>query len=468
MKRLLNVVLAGVLLAGVPVLAQEAGAATAPGPQVSLPFSTESAAGPSSGGAGSPTLNGTVGERCNGGAPLGGQQWYTLPVGELGQVHVRGQGLYWHGGSRGPDTFRSGIAVVDHVTGAVLSCDGGPVAITAAHAAAVVIWFDPAELEACAADEQCRVGDVQVHVGPTAGAPANDSWTSPQAVSSAPSTVEADSGLADADGPVVLDAACTASSIDPQQYGTVWWSYTAPASGDLPLDVDAARFPAPGGEPVFSAGVGMAELTAGGPVRVVRPLDEDGCETGAFPVKAGASYLIGVAQLHDAFSAGPPLVTGGPFVLRVGPLTVSAPTEPLAVSATRTDAARSATLRWTPPASDGGAPISGYRVARDGTDSGGAGAWSTVVAPTTRSFTFTHLRAGDTYRLSVRAVTAGTVGPEASATVRLSTPKRTGSATTGSRVRGLPQRGSARSAVAVAEAAGTGRASARGNPVTGR
>ncbi len=422
MKRLLNAALAGLVLAGVPVLAQEASAVTAPGPQVSLPFSTESAAGPSSGGAGSPALNGAVVERCNGGAPLGGQQWYTLPVGDLGQVDVRGQGLYWYGGSRGPDTFRSRVAVVDHVTGAVLSCGGGPVTITAAHSAAVVVWFDPAELAACSADEQCRAGDVQVYAGPTTGAPANDSWTSPQAISSAPFTAQGDSGLADADGPAVLNADCIASQVDPQQYGTVWWRYTAPASGDLPLDVDVARFPAPGDEQVFAAGVGMAELTAAGPVRVVRPLGEDGCETGAFPVKAGASYLIGVAQLYDPYYAGPPLVTGGPFTLRVGALAASAPTEatvPLSVSVTRNDAARTATLHWAPPASDGGAAISGYRVARDGTDSGGAGAWSTVVAATARSFTFSYLNAWDTYRLSVRAVNAVGAGPEAPVAVQL-------------------------------------------------
>lgn len=66
----------------------------------------------------------------------------------------------------------------------------------------------------------------------------------------------------------------------------------------------------------------------------------------------------------------------------------SALSEPTSVAATVDAAKRTATLTWAPPESDGGSPITGYRVARDGNDAGGWGPWSTTVpasAPRTSS-----------------------------------------------------------------------------------
>lgn len=82
------------------------------------------------------------------------------------------------------------------------------------------------------------------------------------------------------------------------------------------------------------------------------------------------------------------------------------PSAPVSASATHDDATAAAVLAWQPPASTGGSPVTGYRVARDGTDAAGAGPWSGSVAATTRSFRFTRLVPGRAYQLSVQAVNA--------------------------------------------------------------
>ena len=103
------------------------------------------------------------------------------------------------------------------------------------------------------------------------------------------------------------------------------------------------------------------------------------------------------------------------------PVVLSLPERPTSVVATKDDTVNSATVSWQPPVSDGGSPITGYRVARDGSDAAGVGAYSTVVAATVRTFTMTRLVDGATYRLSVEAITAQGTGPDASASVTLGT-----------------------------------------------
>ena len=58
-----------------------------------------------------------------------------------------------------------------------------------------------------------------------------------------------------------------------------------------------------------------------------------------------------------------------------------------------------ATLHWSAPSGH----VTGYYVARDGKDSHGGGLYSTVIASTRRSFTFTLLLPGSTYHLTVAA-----------------------------------------------------------------
>ncbi len=516
-KRLLTALTAPIVATAVLLVPQASEAATAPGPVVALPFSTESAAGPATGGAGSSFLNGAVARKCNGGTAVAGQQWFTLPTGDLGRVLVRGQGLYLYRSSRNYSEFTStGVAVVDHVTGAVLSCGGGPVTITASSRAAVVVYLDAAELDACRSDEYCGPIQVRVFANRTSGVPANDTWADAREVRAVPFTGSADNLLADADGPNLLDTTCPRSDIDPRQYATVWWRYTPATSGDVKLAATAATYPGTAGEPLFRPTVGVARLTDDGPVKVVRGLDEDGCETGPVTVTAGTTYLLAVYQRYDEYAAGPLLVPGARVTLRVAAPVPSAPSEvtprrgngrvavrwaaasnsatsgitgyrirrydasgtrvqasttvaatprsftatgltngtgyrfdvtavnaagpgtpspksavvtpaarpgsPTAFAATKDDGARTVTITWSPPASDGGSAITGYRVARDGTDSGGTGAYAKVVAASTRSFTFKYLNAWDTYTVTVRAINAVGAGRAAAAAVTITAP----------------------------------------------
>ncbi len=75
------------------------------------------------------------------------------------------------------------------------------------------------------------------------------------------------------------------------------------------------------------------------------------------------------------------------------------------------------TLSWAAARTSGTTTVTGYRVARDGTDREGKGAWSTVLGPEARTFTMTLLRNDVTYAFSVAAVSAAGAG--ATTTVRL-------------------------------------------------
>jgi hypothetical protein len=71
--------------------------------------------------------------------------------------------------------------------------------------------------------------------------------------------------------------------------------------------------------------------------------------------------------------------------------------------------------------SDGGSTLLSYRVSRDGTDINGIGAWSGDVTPSTLSKTFTYLKPGATYNLSVAAVNTLGVGPKTTVKVIIPT-----------------------------------------------
>ena len=67
-----------------------------------------------------------------------------------------------------------------------------------------------------------------------------------------------------------------------------------------------------------------------------------------------------------------------------------------------------------------GKTITGYRVSRDGTDTGNTGAYSTVVTAATRTSSMRFLLVGATYSLSVQALLSdGSVAPVARGSVRI-------------------------------------------------
>ena len=97
----------------------------------------------------------------------------------------------------------------------------------------------------------------------------------------------------------------------------------------------------------------------------------------------------------------------------------SVPTAPTALTSAVADATHNATITWSAPRSDGGTAVTGYRIARDGTDLHGAGPWSTTVPATTHTFRFGSLQPGATYHLTVQAINAAGTGPAATAIVTM-------------------------------------------------
>ncbi|WP_181127045.1 MULTISPECIES: S8 family serine peptidase [unclassified Rathayibacter] len=148
---------------------------------------------------------------------------------------------------------------------------------------------------------------------------------------------------------------------------------------------------------------------------------------------AGSTYSLSV-QAVTATASG---TAASASVLVAGVTTPGAPTDATAV---KNDSTRSATFSWSPPLSDGGSAITGYRVSRDGTDAAGNGSWTTVVPSSSRSQEFTNLAISSTYTFTVKAITAIGTGAASSASVRISptyslttaTPTITGSARVGS------------------------------------
>ena len=113
------------------------------------------------------------------------------------------------------------------------------------------------------------------------------------------------------------------------------------------------------------------------------------------------------------------LMLGGGAIAVAAPTVPGAPNGLLAVT---NSAGRAATISWSPPASTGGATVTGYTVARDGFDSNGSGPWSTTVGAGDRSFSFTNLVSGREYTLTVRAVNSAGAGAAASTKVTLTVP----------------------------------------------
>ncbi|MEP6561537.1 MAG: fibronectin type III domain-containing protein [Nakamurella sp.] len=109
------------------------------------------------------------------------------------------------------------------------------------------------------------------------------------------------------------------------------------------------------------------------------------------------------------------LLTGGSVAVAAP----TVPTVPTSVTAAVDNAALTATIKWAPPVNTGGSPITGYTVARNGSDSSGTGPWTATVSASTRSYTFSKLLSRSTYTLTVRAVTKNGAGAIVTKTVTI-------------------------------------------------
>ena len=137
-----------------------------------------------------------------------------------------------------------------------------------------------------------------------------------------------------------------------------------------------------------------------------------GTRTKSFTLlKPGGTYTMTVRAITAAGDG--PAASGNITLAAV------APGIPTTVSVVRNDSTKIGSIRWSPPTSDGGSAITGYRVTRNGTDSAGNGPQSIVVSATSRSRSFSKLVAGRTYTLTVSAITAVGTGPAASGTITM-------------------------------------------------
>ncbi|CAB4693935.1 MAG: hypothetical protein F2667_03050 [Actinobacteria bacterium] len=138
---------------------------------------------------------------------------------------------------------------------------------------------------------------------------------------------------------------------------------------------------------------------------------------------ASLTYAATGAPIYaavDGVGSGNPLTTGysdygslGQYSLSAAGCGTSTGTAPGAPTGLATSGLSpvSVTLTWSAPASDGGSPVTEYRLSRTG------GGSSVVLAPTARSYTFTGLNPSTAYTLSVAAANSAGPGPGASVTV---------------------------------------------------
>jgi hypothetical protein len=131
-----------------------------------------------------------------------------------------------------------------------------------------------------------------------------------------------------------------------------------------------------------------------------------------YRLRAGETYALTVEAINAKGTGASASASTDGTTGSGGTVVAKAPSAPGAVAATRSTSSGTATLTLSAPA-DGGSPITGYRVARDGSDTSGYGAWSTVLPASARSFTFYSLVPSSAYRLQVEAINAVGSGPAA-------------------------------------------------------
>jgi hypothetical protein len=416
-KRVQLCVLA-LLLAGlggllVPALSQAA--PPPPGPPLgALPASVDStpAPGGNTGGTGNAALNSAVASSCNAGRALAGQEYYTLPVGNLGKVYARAHTPYTTS-AHSPGYLTTKVALVDWSATTVLSCTAAPTTITASQSTAAVVWFDAAELTSCRKNAfNCTFPTTTLLVATTTGSvPGNDLRSSPHAISALPYSESGDSSFATGspDDPQAT-ATCT-EAISLNIRGSVWWKYVATATGDLPVSLAKQQLAPPYGGATAGAMTAALYTSSLVPVQPAEADTDNTCGTeDAYPVTAGQTYYVQVFDENDDFWGAPDLAAGSPFTLSLGRIGTLAAPDVTAVD----NGSGSVTLSWTPTARSAGtgAPTS-WKLTRSGT-----GTTTAVTAGGTHSYTFTGLALGSTYTFTVRGVNAAGDGVPGTVVVR--------------------------------------------------
>jgi len=120
----------------------------------------------------------------------------------------------------------------------------------------------------------------------------------------------------------------------------------------------------------------------------------------ATPAQAAAAVAA------DATTNVVKFADGSPNRLLYAKPPVVAPGKPDKVAVSTSNKAKSATIRWAAPRDNGGAAVKAYRVTRNGKDAKGAGPKTVTVSAQTRKHTFTRLKKGYAYTLTVRAVSS--------------------------------------------------------------
>ena len=109
--------------------------------------------------------------------------------------------------------------------------------------------------------------------------------------------------------------------------------------------------------------------------------------------------------------------SGSPNRLLYAPRWPAPPKAPTHVKASKNNKKKTAKITWSAPSDNGGQAVTRYLVSRNGKSSTGVGAVTVSLSARTRSYTFTKLKKGSRYTLSVRAVNA--TGPGAAVSKRL-------------------------------------------------
>jgi hypothetical protein len=329
------------------------------------------------GGLGSPRANDAVRTACTDGSAYADPQWFTLP-GWRGKLAVRrlNQTPFEVGSAR------ARFAVLDADSLTVLNCSADVIALDPTQPRLLVAYY-PGH-DGCTEDEdagyfcsQYPETRTDYQLAWTSGsAPANDRWQDATVVGSLPYVGTVDTTFATVDDrDVTFPPSCF--GFGASVTASAWWKLTPASTGPLWFGSGATW-----GEASFVLVV--PALPAGGP-DLAAAESLAGCGGFSKPLTAGKTYYVAVYNVND--NSDGYHVEGSQAVLRLAADSavmsrggdVELETDP---------AARSATI---------GARV-GVRVARDGTDSGGAGPWSGIAD--TSPFTFTHLRPWVSYQLS--------------------------------------------------------------------